>query len=350
VPVKSGLLILLLIVLSLTSCASTSPPSTDVGSASSVPAVATVTRTAVHTTVQPSLAVPSPTLPVATVAATSVPLPTITPSPTATAVPDGCPYLRGHVERGSLQSTAMREPVRFLVHLPPCYHEYESKAFPVLYLFHGWPMNEWHWDTMGIDEWRDDWISRGLSGPFLIVLPGVGSDGRYVHSSGGDSSFEGFVVNELVPYVDATYRTITEPQGRAVGGISRGGVWALEIAMRHQELFGSVGGHSPALSLNRPLPQYDPYLLARQDVSGLRFYLDAGNLDWASTGTIRLRDVLLEAGADVTYQVHTGGHVDALWESGIPDYIAFYSAAWPSSYAALPAWEGGDVPHASLEP
>lgn len=244
----------------------------------------------------------------------------------------------------------MGEPVRFLVHLPPCYHEYPTKAFPVLYLFHGWPLNEWHWDNLGIDEWRDDWISRGLSGPFLVVLPGVGSDGRYVHSSGGDGSFEGFVVNELVPYVDSAYRTIHTPSGRAVGGISRGGVWALEIAMRHQDLFGSVGGHSPALALNRPLPQYDPFLLVREDVSALRFYLDAGDGDWARGGAIQLRDALLEVGADVTYQVHEGGHVDDLWESGIPDYIAFYSGVWPSSHAMLPEWENPEADTPPLTP
>ena len=150
------------------------------------------------------------------------------------------------------------------------------------------------------------------------------------------------MVNELVPYIDSTYRTVAAPWGRAVGGISRGGVWSLEIAMRNQDLFGSVGGHSPALALNRPLPQYDPYLLARQDVSGLRFYLDAGDGDWARAAAIQLRDLLLEVGADVTYEVHEGGHVDDLWEGGIPDYVAFYAGAWPLSYAELPSWESAE--------
>jgi enterochelin esterase-like enzyme len=169
-------------------------------------------------------------------------------------------------------------------------------------------------------------------------MPGVGSDGRYVHSSGGPYSFEGFVVDELVPYIDANYRTWREPAARAVGGISRGGVWALEISMRHQDLFGIAGGHSPALALNRPLPQYDPFLLIDEGVEGLRFYLDAGDGDWARAGAIRLRNALEEAGADVTYEVHTGGHVDELWAGGVPDYIAFYSETWPVSYEALPAW------------
>lgn len=260
------------------------------------------------------------------------------PEPTPTPTPSFCPFLSGQTEAGAFHSSAMGEELRYLVHLPPCYDQYPDRAFPVLYLFHGWPLDEWHWDGLGITVWSDDWISRGLVGPFLVVLPGVSQDGRYVNSSGGSGSFEGTVIDELVPHIDGTYRTVRDPAGRAVGGISRGGVWALEIAMRHRDVFGAVGGHSPALALNRPLPQYDPFLLAREGTDGLRFYLDAGDADWANAGTIRLRDLLLELGADVTYDNHIGGHVDPLWSSGIPDYLTFYTATWPPSYGALAHW------------
>jgi enterochelin esterase-like enzyme len=263
-------------------------------------------------------------------------------APTAIPTPAFCPFLSGQTQAGAFRSASMGEEVRFLVHLPPCYDWYPDRAFPVLYLFHGWPLNEWHWDGLGVDEWSDDWISRGLIGPFLIVMPGVvNQDGLYVNSSGGSGSFEGFVVNELVPSIDGAYRTVRDSSGRAVGGISRGGVWALEIAMRNPDVFGAVGGHSPALALNRPLPQYDPFLLAREGTDGLRIYLDAGDADWANAGTIRLRDLLLDLGADVTYDVHVGGHVDGLWSSGIPDYLAFYTATWADAYDALPLWTSG---------
>jgi enterochelin esterase-like enzyme len=237
----------------------------------------------------------------------------------------------------------MGETVRYLVHLPPCYAQYRDRAFPVLYLFHGWPMDEWHWMELGMGALADDWSGRDLVGPFIIVMPGVDKDGLYVNSSGGPGSFEGFVVQELVPLIDAEYRTWRDPEGRAVGGISRGGVWALEIAMRHQDVFGRVGAHSPALALNRPLPQYDPFRLASEDMSGLVFYLDAGDGDWARAGAISLRDRLQEEGIDVTYQVHEGGHVDEMWERAVPDYITFYARSWPGSYEALPTWSAPEV-------
>lgn len=303
----------------------------------------------VSTSALTASAVSSPTLEVierqvsdaVTVTVTSAPdTPDLTDvsSPNPSPTPFLCPNLRGRTIQHYLVSDAMREEVRYLVHLPPCYDYYQDKAFPVLYLLHGWPMDEGHWDSLGMDELADDWISRQIVGPFILVMPGVSSDGLYVHSSGGDGSFEGMFVNELLPAVDRTYRTWRAPEGRAIGGISRGGVWSLEIALRHAELFGAVGAHSPALALNRPLPQYDPFVLVREGPPDLRFYLNAGDADWARASTIRLRDLLIEKEADVVYQVHEGSHVDALWRGALLDSLAFYTLTWPPSFEALPVW------------
>ena len=234
-------------------------------------------------TTTPSLspAVPSktatnpPEQPTAVPTATHTPGPTTTPlpNPTVTASPSPfvCTFLKGRTESGSLYSELMREQVDYLVHLPPCYDQYTDRAFPTLYVFHGWPLDEHHWQNLGVEVWADDYIGRSITGPYLIVMPGVGSEGLFVNSSGGNNSFEGMVVEELVPHMDAAYRTWRSPAARAVGGISRGGVWALEIALRHQDVFSIAGGHSPALALNRPLPPYDPYKLAVDGVGNMRF-------------------------------------------------------------------------------
>ena len=276
---------------------------------------------------------PSPTC---TATPTPTPLPTATPTPT----PFVCAAAQGETLNGSFISEAMGgEEIRYLVHLPPCYEHYQDRAYPVLYLLHGWPMNESHWKNLGIVAIADAWVSQNLSGPFIIVLPGVtDSDGRYVHSSGGDNSFEGMLVAELSPLIERTYRTWNTPAGRAIGGISRGGVWSLEIGLRYPELFGIVGGHSPSLSVNYPPQQYDPFFLAQSGATDQRIYLSAGEMDWARGGAVRLHDQLLEKGADVTYEVHTGGHVDDLWRLGLPDYLRFYIRAWPRSAEALPRW------------
>ncbi len=234
----------------------------------------------------------------------------------------------------------MQEQINYLVHLPPCYDEYPRRAFPVLYLLHGWPMNENHWLDLGITDIADVWLVQELMGPLIIVLPGVtNSEGRYIHSSGGPYSFEGMLTNELLPLVDAAYRTWRDSRGRAIGGISRGGIWSLEIGLANPDLFGIVGGHSPALAVNYPLPAYDPFLLAEGGAPGQRLYLDAGDADWTRAETRRLATLLEERGADVTYQVHEGAHVDSTWRLGLPDYLHFYSRMWPRKFDQLPLWQ-----------
>ncbi len=286
---------------------------------------------------------PTPTdRPLPTATPTSTPTPTLTPTPTSTSTPRPyvCPLSTGKTKAHTFWSEAMQEQVNYLVHLPPCYHYYPQRAFPVLYLLHGWPLNEYHWQSLGVADIADAWFSQGLVGPVILVMPGVTNpEGRYIHSSGGEYSFEGMLVNELLPAIDQEYRTWRQPEGRAVGGISRGGVWSLEIGLLYPDLFGIVGGHSPALAVNHPLPAYDPFLLAEAGAPGQRIYLDAGDADWTRAATIRLRDLLLEKGADVTYQVHEGAHVDRLWRLGLPDYLRFYTRTWPRFVEELPAWE-----------
>jgi enterochelin esterase-like enzyme len=151
----------------------------------------------------------------------------------------------------------------------------------------------------------------------------------YVNTSGGGQSFEEQLVNELMPHIDATYRTVQTREARAIGGISRGGVWSLEIAFQHPDAFGIVGAHSPALSANRAPPAYDPFVLLKQPgVQGLRIYLSAGDADWAREATEDLHQALSAQGIASQFVVHPGAHVDQQWAQHIDEYLSFYAAGW----------------------
>ena len=102
-------------------------------------------------------------------------------------------------------------------------YDQTDRRYPVLYLFHGWPYDESHWDNLGIDEVADQSIQAGMLPPFVIVLPGADPDGLYVYSAGGDHSFEGQVIHDLLPQVEAAHRVSSDRVERAIGGISRGG-------------------------------------------------------------------------------------------------------------------------------
>ncbi|MBN1814822.1 MAG: esterase family protein [Anaerolineae bacterium] len=287
---------------------------------------------------------PSPT-PTATPTFTPNPTDTSTPTAALTATPEGptaipttevveAPVVRpsvelaGRVEPHTYFSriTGQEEPYR--IYLPPGY-DTSGQQYPALYLFHGWPYDESHWDNLGVDEIADAAIQAGTLPPFIIVLPGADPDGIFVNTAGGEYSFEGQVVVDLIPHIDATYRTLTTREGRAVGGISRGAVWSLEIGFRHADMFAAVGGHSPALKYNQAPDAYDPFnLLGQPRVAELRIYLDAGDADWALVGTQSLHEALDAQGIPNQFVVHSGGHSDGLWAANVGEYLGFYAAGW----------------------
>jgi enterochelin esterase-like enzyme len=243
--------------------------------------------------------------------------------PPATRLP-----LAGRVEQGLYFSQVTAREESYRVYLPPGYDQLDRR-YPVLFLLHGWPYDEAHWDNLGVDEAADARIVDGTLPPFMIVLPGADSSGVYINTSGGAQSFEQQLVNELMPHIDATYRSVQTREARAIGGISRGGVWALEIAFRHHDAFGIVGAHSPALSANRAPPVYDPFELLKQPgVEALRIYLSAGDADWAREATNDLHQALSEQGIASQFVVHSGAHVDQLWAQHIDEYLSFYAAGW----------------------
>jgi enterochelin esterase-like enzyme len=222
--------------------------------------------------------------------------------------------------------TGQRESYR--IYLPPGYDQ-GDRRYPVLYLLHGWPYDERHWDVLGVDEAADAGIVAGVYAPFIIVLPGADEDGLYVTTSGGTGSFEEQLVNELMPHIDATFRSVQTREARAIGGISRGGVWALEIAFRHPDAFGIVGAHSPALSANRAPSVFDPFTLMREEgVGRLRIYLSAGDADWARQETAALHEAMNQIGIANQLAIHEGAHRDQLWARHLDEYLAFYTAGW----------------------
>jgi len=275
---------------------------------------------------------PIPThTPTNTPTATSTPTLIPTPTPTITPIPTpACTETRGRVEQYVYFSQVIGGEEIYHIYLPPCYN-HDSQAdrrYPVLYLLHGWPYEYAHWGNLGAEEAANVGIEAGVLPPFIIVMP-KGSETPYIGTSGGDRSFEGQVVDELIPHVDTVYRTLAAREGRAIGGISRGGVWALEIGFLHAGLFSTVGAHSPALSVNLAPPVYDPfYLLGEPSVSMLRIYLDAGDADWAREGTQELHEALDGRAIDHEYVVHSGPHASGLWEANVVEYLAFYTGGW----------------------
>jgi len=267
---------------------------------------------------------------------TSAPTHTVTPSPSATPSPTPC-AAPGRLVDHSYPSPTVGGPQNVRAYLPPCYGD-DGRAYPALILFGGNIHDETIWDQLGVGEAADDLIAAGEIPPFIIVMPDGGPIAN--NTSGGPGSYESVILNDLLPWVESNFCVWPDPAGRAIGGLSRGGYWALEIAFRHPHLFASVGGHSAALLDQYAGPAVNPQQTAlNNDLGDLRIYLDIGRDDYLRANTIRLHEEMEAAGVPHTWVLQDGRHEEAYWSAHVEEYLRWYAAPWPADRRAYPQCE-----------
>jgi enterochelin esterase-like enzyme len=246
---------------------------------------------------------------------------------------------RGTLFRSEFPSSTTGSRRSFHAYVPDCYGQ-DGRVYPVLYLIHGSIQTDSHWPDLGVAQHLDAAISNGAFPPFIVIMPI--SDELGNKSSGGEYSIEGVTVNDLLPYIDYHFCTWAEAGGRSIGGISRGGYWALEIAFRHPELFGAVSGHSSQLDLATDSAVYNPlFTYAAADLSQLRIWLDWGEADFLRAGQEELARLLAGAGIEHETHMNPGGHNEAYWAAHLDEYLAWHAAGWPLDREAYPFCERG---------
>jgi diacylglycerol O-acyltransferase/trehalose O-mycolyltransferase len=153
--------------------------------------------------------------------------------------------LGARVEDWALRTPALREPTHVRVLLPAGYGSDPRRRYPVLYLLHGANSDYRSWTRYGDAE------AITARAPVIVVMPDGGAMGWYTDWYEGDRPvqprWETYHVGELVPWVDATYRTIAARRGRAIAGLSMGGFGALSYAARHPGAFAAAASFSGAL-------------------------------------------------------------------------------------------------------
>ena len=154
----------------------------------------------------------------------------------------------GTVHLHSYFSKSLKRLRRVRVYTPPGYEQEEpGHRHPVLYLFHGTGDTEATWTEFGRAHLiLDNLIAEGKAVPMLLVMPDGHAD---LQEEEGDHKanfvkFEADLLGSVLPLVDATYRTLAGAEGRAINGLSMGGMQALEIGINHPDLFAYIGGMS----------------------------------------------------------------------------------------------------------
>lgn len=150
----------------------------------------------------------------------------------------------GHVQQVLFPSPSTNTSRRAFVYTPPGYFESTKTRYPVLYLQHGWGEDETAWSNQGrANLIMDNLIATGKIKPFIIVMTyGMTNDVKMGGLRNFDiKPFQTVLVDELIPYVDKTFRTVAKPEKRAMAGLSMGGMETKTITMNRPEVFSHYG-------------------------------------------------------------------------------------------------------------
>jgi enterochelin esterase-like enzyme len=264
---------------------------------------------------------PVPTLTPFSPTASQTTQPSVTPSPTPTStiIPLACLTNPGHVEEGSLDST--NPPQEFRIYFPPCYVEKTDQRYPVLYLLHGQTFTDDQWIRLGAVKTTDRMILSGESIPFIIVFP----DDRYWNLPPGPG-FGQRLVDEVIPYVDATYRTLPDRNHRAIGGMSRGAGWALRLGLIRWDLFGTIGLHS--LAVQSDVSEIRGWLGKIPPTSRPRVFMDIGDNDQELENAQLVETQFNDFGLMHEWHLYSGAHTEEYWSAHVEEYVRWYAEGW----------------------
>jgi enterochelin esterase-like enzyme len=147
----------------------------------------------------------------------------------------------GNVQQILFPSKSTNTSRRAFVYTPPGYSKDKSKRYPVLYLQHGWGEDETAWSNQGhANLIMDNLIAEGKIKPFIIVMTYGMTNGIRFGSGLRNfdiAPFQTVLVDELIPYVDANFRTLANQSHRAMAGLSMGGMETHTITLARPDVF-----------------------------------------------------------------------------------------------------------------
>ena len=266
----------------------------------------------------PPAPAPTPTFipPASTPTQSITPLPPIetqTPPPT----PLTCLTQPGRVDERLLETT--NPPQGYFIYLPPCYDEKTNRHYPVLYLLHGQTYTADQWIRLGAVNVLDNLILSGETQPFIIVFP----DDRYWNLPPG-AGFGQRLVDDLIPYIDSTFRTLPDRNHRAIGGMSRGAGWALRLGLSRWDLFSVIGLHSLAV-LQNDKTRIDRWIADIPLASRPAVFMDIGDNDQELSMALFVEERFNANGLSHEWHLYNGAHTEEYWSAHVEEYIRWYA-------------------------
>jgi enterochelin esterase-like enzyme len=222
---------------------------------------------------------------------------------------------------------------RMFVYTPPGYDKDTDKKYPVLYIQHGGGEDETGWGVQGkTDVILDNLIVAGKAKPMIVVIPNgnvtvAGGGGGY--SAAGMAGYADELLNNIVPFVEKTYRVAPGAENRALSGLSMGGGQAFYVGLGNKEKFGAVGvfstglfgGIQNAAAFDGEAQIPGLYSKAEEFNKSLKvFYVSVGEGDPRLEYTKKAVAAMKEHGLKVEFNSFPGGHEWQTWRKSLNDF------------------------------
>lgn len=169
------------------------------------------------------------------------------------------PVVAPGVEHRVFDSPAVGGPVSVHVWLPPAYAAQPGRRFPVLYWLHG---SGGGLDGITVMAQRvGQAVAQGLLPPLVVVFPNGLPNGMWSDAAGVHQPVEGMLVEDLLPWIDAQYRTIPSRAARVLDGFSMGGYGAARLGFEYRDRFAGfsmIGAGPLQLDFLEDSPEFAP--------------------------------------------------------------------------------------------
>lgn len=255
-----------------------------------------------------------------------------------------------------IKSNILQKEVHYTIYLPEGYEKNERK-YPVTYLLHGHGDTDDGWVQYGeINRLADDAIKKGTIPPMIIVTPD-GFKSFYMNASDGSMNYEDFFIQELIPYIEKTYKVKSEKRFRGIAGLSMGGYGSLLYALKYPQLFVAAAPLSAAIWTNDDYENmaesmYGSYFAGvigknlkgkdrltptwyansifsiidkktKEELSGVKYWIDCGDDDFLTNGNAQLHISLTNKKVPHEFRMKDGTHSWSYWRMGVIDGLSF---------------------------
>jgi len=236
---------------------------------------------------------------------------------------------RGNLNQVWYESSTLGMERRLFVYTPYGYADSKEK-YPVLYLLHGAGGDEDAWSTMGrACQILDNLIEKGLAKPMICVMPN-GNPNQYAartlmidekpmdRNAWMNNSYPKSIVEDIVPFIEKTYRVDARPKSRAIAGLSMGGGHTITTSLMYPGFFDyicplSMGINYRGDNVEEQKKNYEEQFKALKK-AGYKLYFEAcGSSDFLFESAKTLDQMLTDTGCKHEFFVTPGGHTWANW-------------------------------------